>query len=277
MEMRYPSHPEKVKHYSTAQLREEFLIPKLFTDDSVNMVYSHIDRVIVGGACPVSKALSLTASSKDLGANSFLERREIGIVNIGGAGQVAVDGTVYAMSKLDGLYVGMGAKDVQFASADASEPAHFYFMSSPAHMTYPTEYIPINSAEPLHLGNISNSNERTIYKYIHPDGVKSCQLVMGVTLLEPNNMWNTMPAHTHARRMEVYLYFDIAGENTVFHLMGEPSETRHLVVRNEQAVISPSWSIHSGMGTGNYAFIWAMAGENQAFSDMDAVAMSDLL
>jgi len=277
MEMRYPSHPDKVKYYSTEQLREEFLIPKLFSDDAVHMVYSHIDRVIVGGACPVSKELELTASPKDIGADFFLQRREIAIVNVAGNGCVIADGMSYNFAKLDGLYVGMGVKNLQFSSEDPAQPAHFYFVSAPAHTTYPTTHIPIRSAEPVHLGSISNSNERTINKYIHPDGVKSCQLVMGVTLLEPNNMWNTMPAHTHTRRMEVYFYFDLSGDNVVFHLMGEPHETRHLVVRNEQAVISPSWSIHSGMGTGNYAFIWAMAGENQTFTDMDAVAMSGLL
>lgn len=277
MEMRYPSHPDKVRNFTTAQLRDEFLIPKLFDSDKVNMVYSHIDRIIVGGACSVSQSLKLVTDPKEIGAAFFLERREIGIVNVGGGGTVTVDGTPYPMSKLDGLYIGRGAKDVQFASDAPGSPAHFYFASTPAHVTCPTTQIPISSAEPAHLGSISNSNERTIYKYIHPDGTKSCQLVLGVTLLEPNNMWNTMPAHTHARRMEVYFYFDVQGENVVFHLMGEPNETRHLVVRNEQAVISPSWSIHSGMGTGNYAFIWAMAGENQTFSDMDAVAMSSLL
>ncbi len=276
MQMRYPSNPEKVKQFTTDQLRDEFLIERLFSDDAINLVYSHIDRIIVGGACPVTKSLELTASPKDLGADYFLERREVGVVNVGGAGTVSVDGTDYPMSKLDGLYVGKGAKSVQFASADASAPAHFYFTSTPAHATYPTTHIPISSASPTHLGGIANSNERTIYKYIHPDGVKSCQLVLGVTLLDPNNMWNTMPAHTHARRMEVYFYFDISGDNVVFHLMGEPDETRHLVIRNEQAAISPSWSIHAGMGTGNYAFIWAMAGENQTFSDMDAVAMTTL-
>lgn len=277
MEMRYPSHPEKVKHFTTAQLREEFLIPRLFDSDKLNMVYSHIDRIIIGGACPVSQSLKLEADPKAIAADYFLERREIGIVNVGGGGSVTVDGTAYPMSKLDGLYVGRGARDVQFASDTPNNPAHFYFTSTPAHATCPTTHIPISSAEPAHLGSISNSNERTIYKYIHPDGVQSCQLVLGMTLLEPNNMWNTMPAHTHARRMEVYFYFDIQGDNVVFHLMGEPNETRHLVVRNEQAVISPSWSIHSGMGTGNYAFIWAMAGENQTFADMDAVPMSSLL
>ncbi len=276
MQMRYPSNPEKVRTFTTEQLRDEFLIDKLFSDDAITLVYSHIDRIIVGGACPVTTALELTASKQDLGTDTFLERREVGIVNVGGAGTVTVDGVDYAMSKLDGLYVGKGAQSVRFASADASAPAHFYFTSTPAHATYPTTHIPISRAEPNHLGSIANSNERTIYKYIHPDGVKSCQLVLGVTLLEPNNMWNTMPAHTHARRMEVYFYFDVQGDNVVFHLMGEPDETRHLVIRNEQAVISPSWSIHAGMGTGNYAFIWAMAGENQTFSDMDAVPMRAL-
>jgi 4-deoxy-L-threo-5-hexosulose-uronate ketol-isomerase len=277
MEMRYPAHPSKVKTYTTCELREEFLIPELFVPDQVKMVYSHIDRVIVGGACPVKGALQLSVDPKDIGAAYLLERRELGIVNVGGSGTVSADGTTYEMSKLDGLYVGMGTQEVKLASHDSSQPAHFYFISMPAHANYPTTHIPISSASPTHLGSIANSNERTIYKYIHSEGVKSCQLVLGVTLLEPNNMWNTMPAHTHARRMEVYFYFDIQGDNVVFHLMGEPQETRHLLIRNEQAVISPSWSIHSGMGTGNYAFIWAMAGENQTFSDMDAVAMRDLL
>lgn len=276
MEMRYPSHPEKVKHFDTAQIRDEFLIPELFSKDAVNLVYSHIDRIIIGGALPASKTLELTADPKDIGADFFLQRRELGVVNVGGDGTVTVDGKAYAMTKLDGLYVGMGSQKVQFSSADSSNPAHFYLTSTPAHATYPTTHIPISDAEPVHLGSISNSNERTIYKFIHPDGTKSCQLVLGITLLEPNNMWNTMPAHTHSRRMEVYFYFDVKDDNVVFHLMGEPDETRHLVIRNEQAVISPSWSIHAGMGTGNYSFIWAMAGENQTFTDMDAVAMSTL-
>lgn len=276
MEMRYPAHPDKVKLYTTDQLRHEFLIEKLFVDDEITLVYSHIDRIITGGAAPVSGPLALTGDPKELGSDTFLERREMGVVNVGGKGTVTVDGTTYAMEKLDALYVGMGAAEVTFASDDKAQPAHFYLSSTPAHNVYPTTHIPKSDAEPLHLGDIVNSNKRTIYKYIHPDGTKSCQLVMGVTLLDPNNMWNTMPAHTHARRMEVYFYFDIEADNVVFHLMGEPDETRHLVIRNEQAAISPSWSIHAGMGTGNYAFIWAMAGENQTFSDMDAVAMTDL-
>lgn len=276
MEIRYPSHPHIVKTFTTDQLRHEFLIEKLFADGAITMVYSHVDRIIVGGACPVAAPLTLTADPKELGAAFFLERREMGVVNVGGPGTIRVDGQTHAMERLDGLYIGMGTRDVQFASQDASHPAHFYFNSTPAHQRYPSTHIPISDAEPLHLGDIGHSNERTIYKFIHPDGVKSCQLVMGVTLLEPNNMWNTMPAHTHVRRMEVYFYFDIDDDNVVFHLMGEPGETRHLVMRNEQAAISPSWSIHAGMGTGNYAFIWGMAGENQTFSDMDPVAMADL-
>lgn len=276
MEMRYPFHPDEVKTFTTAQLREQFLIPTLFVPGEVTLTYSHIDRMIIGGAAPAAAPLALTASPKDLGADFFLQRREIGIINVGGAGTITVDGTPYAMNRVDGLYVGMGAREVLFASDSADQPAHFYFTSAPAHTAYPTTHIPISSASPVHLGSIANSNERTINKYIHPDGVKSCQLVMGLTMLEPNNLWNTMPAHLHARRMEVYFYFDITGDNVVFHLMGEPSETRHLVVRNEQAAISPSWSIHAGMGTGNYAFIWAMAGENQTFSDMDALPMTTL-
>jgi len=276
MEMRYPSHPEKVKTFTTDQLREEFLIPELFTADTVKMVYSHIDRMIIGGALPQHQALDLTASPQEIGAGFFLERRELGIVNVGGEGTVKADGQTYPMTKLDGLYVGMGTREVIFHSQNPDQPARFYFVSAPAHHTYPTSHIPISTALPAKMGDIGSSNQRTIYKYIHADGVKSCQLVLGVTLLEPNNMWNTMPAHTHARRMEVYFYFDLKGDSVVFHLMGKPDETRHLVIRNEQAAISPSWSIHAGMGTGNYAFIWAMAGENQTFSDMDMVNMRDL-
>jgi 4-deoxy-L-threo-5-hexosulose-uronate ketol-isomerase len=276
MDMRYPYHPQEVKTFTTTQLRDEFLIPTLFVDDKVTLTYTHVDRMIIGGAVPKTETLLLTAPPKDLGADFFLQRREVGIINVGGAGSVCADSVEYPMTKYDGLYVGMGTKEVTFTSQDPQQPARFYFTSAPAHAACPTAHIPISSASPVHLGSIANSNERTINKYIHPDGVKSCQLVMGLTILDPNNMWNTMPAHTHARRMEVYFYFDISGENVVFHLMGEPNETRHLVVRNEQAVISPSWSIHAGMGTGNYAFIWAMAGENQAFSDMDAVPMTQL-
>lgn len=276
MEMRYPHSPEAVKNFTTDELREQFLIENLFVPGQITMVYSHIDRVIVLGACPVGESLELIGDKQELGAEYFLERRELGVVNVGGAGTVTAGGTSFTMAKLDGLYIGLGTETVSFASDDAANPAHFYMVSTPAHHAYPTAHVPISSAAPVHLGDIANSNKRTIYKYIHPDGVKSSQLVMGVTLLEPNNMWNTMPAHMHARRMEVYFYFDIADDNVVFHLMGAPDETRHLTIRNEEATLSPSWSIHSGMGTSNYAFCWAMAGENQAFTDMDAVPMSEI-
>ncbi len=275
MQQRYPIDPQTVKTFTTEQLREYFLVETLFTDNAINMVYSHIDRVVIGGACP-NRSLKLAGDKEALASDIFLARREIGIINVGGAGQVIAGGTGYPMAKQDGLYVGMGVEDVIFESEDANAPAHFYFISTPAHTNYPTVHIPIASAEPINLGDDANSNKRTIYKYIHPDGVKSCQLTMGMTLLAPNNMWNTMPPHLHDRRMEVYFYFDIEEGNTVFHLMGQPNETRHLVMRNEQAVISPPWSIHSGMGTGNYTFIWAMAGENQDFTDMDAVSVDEL-
>ncbi len=276
MEMRYPPQPEHARTFTTDQLREHFLIESLFEPGAVRLVYSHVDRVIVGGACPTGEPQALVGDPKTLGAAFFLERRELGVVNVGGPGTMTVDGQTFTLDKPDGLYIGRGSRDVCFESTNADHPARFYFCSTPAHAAYPTAHIPLSSAAPQHLGDLAHSNERTIYKYIHPDGVKSSQLVLGVTLLQPNNMWNTMPVHTHVRRMEVYFYFDIEGNNVVFHLMGQPDETRHLVVRNEQAVISPSWSIHSGVGTGNYAFIWAMAGENQTFSDMDPVSMDQL-
>ncbi|MFD0692921.1 5-dehydro-4-deoxy-D-glucuronate isomerase [Paenibacillus sp. GCM10027628] len=276
MDIRYASHPREVKNFDTSRLREEFLINTLFTPNEVKTVYSHVDRFIVGGIVPVNGPLQLEANKKDMAADYFLERREIGIINIGARGTVTVDGTVYTMDNKDGLYIGRGAKEITFASDNAADPAKFYFNSTPAHATHPTVKIAISEASPNHLGSITNSNERTIYRYIHTGGVQSCQLVMGMTLLKPGNMWNTMPSHTHNRRSEVYLYFDMPEDGVVFHMMGEPQETRHVVMRNEQAVISPSWSIHSGVGTSNYTFIWGMAGENQIFEDMDAVAMKDL-
>jgi 4-deoxy-L-threo-5-hexosulose-uronate ketol-isomerase len=276
MQQRYPIDPERVKTFTTDEVREHFLVEILFTADAINMVYSHSDRVIIGGACPVSP-LKLSGDKESLASDVFLARREIGIINVGGPGQITTAGTSYPMAKQDGLYIGMGVEDVTFESDGANNPARFYFISTPAHTNYPTSHIPIANAEPINLGEDASSNKRTIYKYIHPDGVKSCQLTMGMTLLAPNNMWNTMPPHLHDRRMEVYFYFDIDEGNAVFHLMGQPNETRHLVMRNEQAVISPPWSIHAGMGTGNYTFIWAMAGENQDFTDMDAVTVDELL
>ncbi|WCF06445.1 5-dehydro-4-deoxy-D-glucuronate isomerase [Paenibacillus thiaminolyticus] len=276
MEIRYACHPEGAKGYDTSRLREEFLIEKLFIDNEIQMVYSHVDRYITGGVLPTTKTVKLEADAKEMGADYFLERREIGIINVGGEGVITVDGVAYDMEPRDCLYIGMGSKDVTFASKEAARPARFYFNSTPAHKTYPTEKVAISKATPQHLGSLSSSNERTIYKYIHRDGVQSCQLVMGMTLLKPNNMWNTMPCHTHNRRSEVYFYFDMPEDGVVFHLMGEPQETRHVVVRNEQAIISPSWSIHSGVGTSSYTFIWGMAGENQTFEDMDMVDMKDL-
>ena len=275
LDVRYANHPEDSKHYTTEELRKHYLIEKVFIEDEVNLVYSHVDRVIAGGITPVKKALKLEGC-KELGSEYFLERRELGVINIGGDGKLVIDGVEYEVKSREGLYVGMGSKELVFTSVDEKNPAKFYINSSPAHKTYPTVMINLEKANKVHLGDLANSNKRTIYQYVHPAVCQSCQLVMGMTMLEPNNMWNTMPCHTHERRMEVYLYFDMTDDNKVFHLMGEPNETRHIVMGNEQAVISPSWSIHSGVGTKNYTFIWGMAGENQTFTDMDHVAMDDL-
>lgn len=275
MELRTASSPRDVKTYDTARLREEFLIQDLFRPDEVKMVYSHIDRIITGAAMPVKKALPL-AAGEELRAEYFLQRREMGIINIGGEGKVTVDGTVYTLRHRDGIYVGRGCKDVVMESVDNAKPAKFYFNSTPAHKAYPTVYIRPEDCVNVELGSLEQSNHRNICKYILPGQVESCQLVMGMTTLRPGSVWNTMPCHTHDRRMEVYLYFDLPEDAFVMHYMGEPTETRHIVVRNEEAVISPSWSIHSGSGTQAYTFIWGMAGENQDFDDMDGCAMTDL-
>lgn len=276
MEVRHSWNPNDSKHYTTEKMREEFLIQDLFTPDNIKLVYSHVDRIIVGGVCPAKKTLKLEASH-ELGVTYFLERRELGIINIGGEGTVILDGKEYDMVTRDTLYVGMGTKDVEFKSKDAKNPAKFYLNSAPAHKTYPTVKIDIAQANKRHIGSPEESNVRTINQLIHPDVCQTCQLMMGLTELDPTSMWNTMPCHTHDRRMEVYLYFDIPEDGVVFHLMGEPTETRHIVVRNEEAVISPSYSIHSGVGTKSYTFIWGMVGENQTFDDMDHVKMSDIL
>jgi len=275
MELRTASGPRDVKTYDTARLREEFLMEDLFGADKVKMVYSHIDRIITGSAVPVAGPLML-ADGAELHAKYFLERRELGVINIGGDGTITVDGTRYELRRKDGLYVGMGAKEIRFESKNAANPAKFYLNSAPAHRTYPTVLIQPENCVKVELGSLEESNHRTICKYILPGQVESCQLVMGMTSLMPGSVWNTMPCHTHDRRMEVYLYFDLPENAVVFHYMGEPTETRHIVMRNEQAVISPSWSIHSASGTMAYTFIWGMVGENQAFDDMDAVAMKDL-
>jgi len=274
MEIRDPIHPEDFETYTTEGIRQEFLIQDLFVPGEIKLVYSHFDRMIVGGVCP-DKPIPLE-DSKEMGSGFFLERREMGIINVGPKGTVTVDGEEYSLDRTDGLYVSMGSKEIVFSSDDTDNPSHFYLLSGLAHKGYPITKIEMNNVETTSLGSAGESNIRTIYKYIHPDGAKSCQLVMGMTILEPNNVWNTMPCHTHERRMEVYFYFDLADDAVVFHFMGKPDETRHIVVRNEEAVISPSWSIHSGVGTANYTFIWGMIGENQTFTDMDAVAMADL-
>lgn len=275
IDIRHPSHPEDAKHYTTDRLRKEFLIQNIFEPGKINLTYSHIDRVVAGGACPVDGTLELVASN-NFGVEYFLERRELGVINVGGPGVLTVDGAAHALEKTDGFYVGMGTRSVGFASADPKAPAKFYLVSSPAHHAYPSTKILRKDIEPVRLGGQENSNKRSIYKYIQPATVKSCQLVMGMTALEPGNMWNSMPCHTHERRMEVYFYFDLPADARVIHFMGEPTETRHIFMSNEEAVISPSWSIHSGVGTHNYTFIWGMAGENQTFDDMDHVAMPDL-
>ena len=279
MEVRPGANPVDVKTYDTDRLRHDFLIQDLFVADQIKTVYSQIDRIIVGAATPAKNTLTLEAGA-ELRAQYFLERREMGIINIGGSGTVTVDGKDYKFKYKDGMYIGMGAKEIKFASDDSSNPAKFYFNSAPAHKTYPTVFIdpdkdilPENKKE---LGCLESANHRTINKYILPGQVESCQLEMGMTCLEPGSVWNTMPCHTHDRRMEVYLYFEVPDDAVVFHYMGEPTETRHIVMRNEEAVISPSWSIHSASATHAYTFIWGMVGENQDFDDMDHVDMKDL-
>jgi 4-deoxy-L-threo-5-hexosulose-uronate ketol-isomerase len=261
---------------NTGELRSNFLVENLMTDDQLNLVYSHYDRVILGGAKPLGTSIVL-ANHPELRAEFFLERRELGIINVGGAGMVSANGEQYVLNKLDCLYVGKGTRDVSFSSNDKGTPAVFYLMSSPAHQTYPNRKLSKEEASPVELGEQSTANRRTIYKYIHLDGIRSCQLVMGLTVLSDGSVWNTMPAHTHTRRSEAYFYFDVPDQHRVFHFMGQPKETRHLLVSNHQAVISPPWSIHSGSGTTNYSFIWGMAGENLVFTDMDAVAINELL
>jgi len=275
MEIRQAVHPEHAAMFATEDLRAHFLVEALFAPGQTRMVYSYYDRLIVAGVVP-QDTLELDVDEKIIGASHLLERREMGIINVGGEGRLVVDGTEYPMAPRDGLYVGMGSREIVFRSADAAQPAKYYVNCAPAHKTYPTAKVAFAEADPIHLGEMENSNKRTIRKYFHPEGVRSCQLVMGMTTLEPGCVWNTMPVHTHPRRMEAYLYFDMAEDNVVFHFMGEPTETRHLVVRNEQVVLSPSWSIHSGAGTGSYTFIWGMLGENQTFTDMDGVDMADL-
>lgn len=276
MERRYASHPSQVKQFDTERLRQEFHIPTLFTPDALELVLTHEDRMIIGGAAPVKSDVKLETDLKELGVEYFLERRELGVINVGGPGVILVDSTAYELERKDCLYIGMGNKEVIFRSKDAANPAKFYLNSAPAHKEFPTAKTTLAEAESGAMGSIENSNERTIHRFIHESGIQSSQLVMGMTQLKSGSMWNTMPAHVHPRRMEAYMYFDLPEDAVVIHLMGEPSETRHIVMRNEEAVISPSWSIHSGAGTNNYTFIWSMAGDNKKYGDMDAVSIKAL-
>lgn len=275
MEVRYSPDKQGFQLMTTDELRDALLID-LFQENEIPLVYSDIDRSITGSAVPVGQELQLTASKKEMVADYFAERREVGVINIGDKGTITVDGAKYEMQYKDCLYIGRGSKEISFASTDVKKPAKFYIASYPAHAEYPTRHAKFSDATPVKLGSQAEANVRTIYKYIYPDGIKSCQLVMGLTELEEGSVWNTMPAHTHQRRSEVYMYFNVKEDGFVVHLTGEPSETRHIIIRNGQAVLSPSWSLHSGAGTQNYSFIWGMGGENQEFDDMDFVEMNQL-
>ena len=286
MELRTAASPRDVKHYTTERLREEFLIDDLFQPDVIKLVYSHIDRIITGSAVPVKETLKLTAGD-ELRAQYFCERRELGVINIGGAGVITIDGKEYNVAHKEGMYIGMGSKDISFASENADAPAKFYLNSAPAHMTYPTVLIKpegtpedgvviVKDCNKVELGSLETANHRTICKYILPGQVESCQLVMGMTALKPGSVWNTMPAHVHSRRMEAYFYFDIPEDQAICHFMGEVDETRHIWMKGDQAVLSPEWSIHSAAATHNYTFIWGMGGENLDYGDQDFSLISDL-
>jgi len=278
MEQRYATSPEQIPGMGTAGIRERYLVPGLFVDDEVRAVYTHYDRVVLVGVSPVTKALGLPTFS-EIRSDFFFERREGGLVNVGGPGTVTVDGTEFLLSHGSCLYVGRGARAVVLASSDAtgtSGAARFYLFSAPAHTAYPTTLVEAGHGNIRELGDRLTSNRRTLNQYIHETGIKSCQVVMGVTTLHPGSMWNTMPAHTHDRRTECYLYFDVPDDARVIHIMGEPTESRHLVVGDREAVISPSWSVHAGVGSASYSFVWAMAGENQSFDDMDGFAITDM-
>ncbi|QTR78270.1 5-dehydro-4-deoxy-D-glucuronate isomerase [Bacillus cytotoxicus] len=275
METRYTHSPMDIRHYSTDQLRQEFLVERNFAPGEVILTYTHNDRMIFGGVTPTDKPLSIELST-ELGVSYFLERRELGVINIGGPGSIIIDGKEESMKKQDGYYIGKETREVVFKSDDQSNPAKFYCVSVPAHHKYRNVRISIDEIKPMETGDSATLNKRKIYQYIHPNVCESCQLQMGYTILEPGSSWNTMPCHTHERRMETYLYFDMKPDTRVFHFMGKPDETKHLVMKNEQAAISPSWSIHSGVGTSDYTFIWAMCGENITYSDMDMVEMDQL-
>ena len=279
MDIRYSCNQRDFKRYTTEETRNEFLIQNLYVPNEVVAVYSHVDRMVTLGCMPTTEEVSIDKGIDiwaNFGTSYFLERREIGIFNIGGPGVIKADDETFHMNYKDCLYITMGTKNVTFASDDAANPAKFYMVSAPAHCAYKTTYLPIEKAVKRPLGAMETANKRTINQFIHPDVLPTCQLSMGMTALEPGSVWNTMPCHTHERRMEIYMYFEVPENNVVFHMMGEGQETRHIVMKNEEAVISPSWSIHTGAGTSNYTFIWAMGGENQAFDDMDNIPTTEL-
>jgi 4-deoxy-L-threo-5-hexosulose-uronate ketol-isomerase len=275
MKVLHAVHPDDFKQYDTEKIRSRFLLTDLKEENKANFAYTHYDRMIVGLVHPVAETVILDNYS-NLRADYFLERREIGIINVGGAGVIVADGVSFEVNKLDALYLGKGVKEVTFKSTDAADPAVFYCLSTPAHQAYPVTLLVHADAISTELGSLSTANERRIIKYIHRDGIQSSQLVMGLTILANGSVWNTMPAHTHDRRMEAYFYFDVAADQRVFHLMGQPQETRHVLMGNHDAIVSPPWSIHSGSGTQNYSFIWGMGGENLDYADMDPVAIQDI-
>ncbi|TFF33241.1 5-dehydro-4-deoxy-D-glucuronate isomerase [Mucilaginibacter psychrotolerans] len=275
MKVLHSVHPEDFKNYHTQQIRDRFLIDKLVQPGALNCVYTHYDRMIVGAASPADNRLELP-NYANLRADYFLQRREIGIINVAGDGEVIADGKAYALKKLDCLYIGKGVESVTFTSADPSSPAVFYLLSAPAHASYPTTLVSNDEVVKVNAGSTAMANERVINKYIHAEGIKSCQLVMGLTILANGSVWNTMPSHVHDRRMEAYFYFDLPEGQKIFHYMGEGHETRHILLDNYDAVVSPPWSIHSGSGTSSYSFIWGMAGENLDYTDMDALAITDI-
>lgn len=276
MKIKFQNSPKEVRSMDTEALRDSFLFQQLFKDDEIELLYSHYDRLIIGGIKPVQASV-LLSNPGELKADYFLQRREAGIINVGGSGKIVADKTSYDLKKLDCIYLGKETESVVFSSDNPADPALFYFLSAPAHHKYPNTKKTKEEAAPVNLGELSTSNKRTIYKYIHNDGIQSCQLVMGLTILEDGNVWNSVPPHTHTRRMEAYFYFDLPLQQRVFHFMGEPDQLRNIVVANHEAVVSPPWSVHFGCGTTNYGFIWGMAGENKEFTDMDGVPIAELL
>ncbi|MDG4674812.1 5-dehydro-4-deoxy-D-glucuronate isomerase [Shinella sp. 838] len=275
VDVRHAAHPQDVKRYETEMLREHFLVETVFIADEICLTYSHYDRMIIGGIVPTSRALVIEAPAA-VGQATFLAEREMGAINLGGTGSITVDGETYDIARFDCLYIGKGAADVSFSSASGSDPARFYIVSTPAHETHPNVLLKPDQVRRVSAGEKATANERTIFQYVHPDVCQSCQLTMGLTRLAEGSVWNTMPSHTHDRRSEAYLYFDMDPAHRVFHFMGEPQQTRHMLVASDQAIISPPWSIHSGVGTSNYSFIWAMGGDNKSFTDMDHLAISEL-